>query len=182
MRQIFHFASTESIFQRACELRDFDPKPDDYFYESASSERMTNTWRAWYYVNTEHGFKDGELEQAVAEALEIPVPARNGFAVNEHDGETFIIADLEECGICDLNDQSDAHLVLPVTQFREWLYNWNRDPLNKVMDTQEAAAFWSYSSADAVKRLCREGKVRCRKLTNGTYIIDRNQPSPKQVR
>jgi hypothetical protein len=50
------------------------------------------------------------------------------------------------------------------------------------MDTTEAAAIWNYSGADAVKRLCREGKVKCRKLTNGAYILDRNQPNPKQLR
>jgi hypothetical protein len=171
---------TEPIFKRACELRGFE-KPDDYFYESGTSEKMVNHWRGWYNVNVEQlGWTEGELNIAVAEALEISAPAKSGFGVTGIDADTVILQDLEECNSCDLSDPSDAHMVLPVTQFREWLYKWNADPLNKVMDTTEAASIWGYSSADAVKRLCREGKVKCRKLTNGTYILDRNQRSPRQ--
>lgn len=169
MRQIYYW-DTESIFKRACELRSFGDNGDI-------------SWREWYYYNQERTrHSAGELEQAVAEKLNIPFPARNGFAVTGIDHETFIISDLEECGTCDLTDADDKHLVMPVTQFREWLYKWNAEPLNKVMDTTEAAAIWGYSSADAVKRLCREGKVKCQKLTNGTYIVERNQPNPKQVK
>lgn len=169
MRQIFYLP-TEPIFERACALREFGDKGDI-------------SWREWYNWNSEQtGMKAGELEQAVAEALEIPAPARSGFAVTGIDAETVIITDLEECGTCDLTDADDEYLILPVTQFREWLYKWNGDSLNRVMDTTEAAAIWSYSSADAVKRLCREGKVKCRKLTNGAYILDRNQPNPKQFK
>jgi hypothetical protein len=169
MRQIFYM-ETEAIFERACTLRSFGDKGEI-------------TWNEWYNWNVERTrMSSGELEQAVSEVIEIPAPARYGFAVTHIDKETVIITDLEETGNCDLNDTEDSHLILPVTQFREWLYKWNTNPLNKVMDTQEAAAFWGYSSADAVKRLCREGKVKCRKLTNGAYIIDRNQPSPKMDR
>ena len=182
MRQIFYM-DTEAIFERACVLAGYGSKPENNFYESGMSERLVNNWRAWYNLNVElKGFTDGELNQAVSELLEIPAPARYGFTVTHIDTETIIITDLEESGNCDISDPEDAHMILPVTQFREWLYKWNTDPLNKVMDTQEAAAFWGYSSADAVKRLCREGKVKCRKLTNGAYIIDRNQPSPKMDR
>ena len=168
MRQIFYI-NTEAIFQRACAIREFGDNGDI-------------SWREWYNYNTDRTrMTSGELEQAIYEVLEIPAPARYGFSVNHIDNETVIIQDLEEANVCDLNDPDDAHLILPVTQFREWLYKWNSDPLNKVMDTQEAAAFWGYSSADSVKRLCREGKVKCRKLTNGTYIIDRNQPNPRMA-
>lgn len=182
MRQIFYM-ETEPIFERACQLRGFDAKPDDHFYESKSSERMVNTWLGWYNVNVEQTHTTAcELEQAIWEALDISVPARHGFGVSGIDKNTFILTDLEESGVCDLNDSSDERMVLPVTQFREWLYKWNSEAVNRVMDTQEAASIWGYSSADAVKRLCREGKVKCRKLTNGTYILDRNQPSPKMDR
>jgi hypothetical protein len=169
VRQI-HYTNTELIFERACELREFGDKGDI-------------SWREWYNWNAEQtGHSAGELEQAVAEELNIPFPARNGFAVTGIDHETFIITDLEECGTCDLSDADDKHHVMPVTQFREWLYKWNAEPLNKVMDTTEAAAIWGYSSPDAVKRLCREGKVKCRKMTNGSYLIDRNQASPRTLR
>jgi hypothetical protein len=182
MRQIFYI-DTEVIFERACQLRGFDAKPDDRFYESKSSERMVNSWLDWYNVNVEQTHVTaGEVEQAVWEALEIPAPARHGFGVSFVDKNSIIITDLEEMDTCDLNDPADEHMVLPVTQFREWLYKWNGEALNRVMDTQEAAAIWGYASADVVKRLCREGKVKCRKLTNGSYIIDRNQPSPKMGR
>ena len=182
MRQIFYL-DTESIFERACQIRGFDAKPDDHFYESRSSERMVNSWQDWYNVNVEQThITASEVEQAVWESLEIPAPARSGFGVSFADTNSIIITDLEEMNVCDLNDSDDEHMVLPVTQFREWLYKWNSEALNRVMDTQEAAAIWGYSSADAVKRLCREAKVKCRKLTNGSYIIDRNQPSPKMDR
>jgi hypothetical protein len=167
MRQIFYI-DTNKIFERACELRGFGDNGD-------------LSWREWYnYETSRTRMTSGEIEQAVWEVLEIPAPARHGFVVTMIDDSAVILTDLEENGNCDLLDADDSHLVLPVTQFREWLYNWSKEAVNRVMDTTEASAIWNYSSADVVKRLCREGKVKCRKLTNGTYILDRNQPSPKQ--
>jgi len=166
MRQIFYL-DTNRIFERACEMRGFGDCGD-------------LSWREWYdFKSSQTGFTDGELERATAELLDIPFPARNGFAVTGIDAQNVILQDLEECNTCDLSDPDDSNMIIPVTQFREWLYNWSKEAVNRVMDTNEAAALWGYSSADAVKRLCREGKVKCKKLTNGTYILDKNQPNPK---
>lgn len=179
MRQIIYMP-LEALFERACQLRNFEQKPDEPFYERQDSERMVNSWVNWYELNVEvTRMKSGEVEQAVWEALDIPNPARNGFIVQRVLDDAVLITDLEEACVCDLHDAEDHYLRLPVEQFREWLYRWNADPLNRVMDTAEAAAVWGYSSADAVKRLCREGTIQSRKLSNGSYIVARNQPSPK---
>jgi hypothetical protein len=90
-----------------------------------------------------------------------------------------IITDLEEAGVCDLNDADDEHHILPVTQFREWLYKWNADPLNRVMGTDEAAAIWGLSQS-WVKQLCLDGKVEARRIGKH-WILKRNQPNPKQL-
>lgn len=165
MRQIFYL-NTEPLFERACQLRDFGNCGE-------------LTWRQWYEAEKlRTGHSAGELEQAVAEALNIPIPARYGFSVYSADKQAVVLQDLEESGACDLTDRSDAHLILPVEQFREWLYKWNADPLNRVMDTAEAAAIWGYDQADSIKRMCSEGKLKARKLTKG-WIIDRNQPNPR---
>lgn len=169
MRQIFYM-ETEPIFKRACQLREFEDAGD-------------LTWREFYNQRvSETHFTSGELELAFAEKMGIAIPARSGFGITGIDADTVIVQDLEETGACDLNDPDDERMILPVTQFREWLYNWSKESVNRVMDTNEAAALWGYSSADAVKRLCREGKVKCKKLTNGTYILDRNQPNPRTGR
>ena len=166
MRQIFYI-ETEAIFKRACELRGFGDRGDI-------------SWREWYEFETNRTrMTSGEVEQAVWEALNIPAPARHGFAVTMIDEDAVILTDLEENGNCDLSDPDDAHLVIPVTQFREWLYNWNKDPLNRVMDTTEAAAIWGLSQ-QRVKVLCLEGKIKARKMKK-EWIIDRNQPSPKMT-
>jgi hypothetical protein len=179
MRQIIYI-DTEQIYQRACELRGFDAKPNEEFYESGTSSKYANTWRAWYKVNTERtGFSSGELEQAVSEWLKIPVPAKQGFTVSFIDQDVVIITDLEEAGVCDLNDADDEHHILPVTQFREWLYKWNADPLNRVMGTDEAAAIWGLSQS-WVKQLCLDGKVEARRIGKH-WILKRNQPNPKQL-
>jgi hypothetical protein len=164
MRQIFYL-ETEPVFQRACELRQFGDRGDI-------------SWREWYNYNTERTqMQSGELEQALAEVISIPIPARNGFAITGIDHETVIVQDLEECGTCNLNDGDDAHMILPVTQFREWLYNWSKNPINRVMGTDEASALWGLSK-QRIKVLCEEGKLEARKIGN-SWIMNRNQPNPK---
>jgi hypothetical protein len=44
------------------------------------------------------------------------------------------------------------------------------------MDTAEAAKLWGVHQ-DWVKIMCREGKVKCRKMTRG-YILLKDQPNP----
>jgi excisionase family DNA binding protein len=44
------------------------------------------------------------------------------------------------------------------------------------MSTEEASKLWGVHQ-DHVKRLCREGKVSCRKIGK-TYILNKNQPRP----
>jgi excisionase family DNA binding protein len=44
------------------------------------------------------------------------------------------------------------------------------------MSTEEASKLWGVHQ-DHVKRLCREGKVICRKFGK-TYILRKNQPKP----
>lgn len=50
------------------------------------------------------------------------------------------------------------------------------DPLNEIMSTEEASKLWGVHQ-DHVKRLCREGKVICRKFGK-TYILPKDQPKP----
>lgn len=166
MRQIFFIESTEPIFKRACELREFGDCGD-------------LRWREWYEWNKERTrFSLGELERAVAEHLNIPFPARDGFSVSEIDGNSLIITDLEEMGSVDLSDLDDEHMILPVTQFREWLYRWNSEPINRVMGTDEAAMLWGLSQT-RVKHLCQQGRLQAR-LIGRTWILAKNQPNPKR--
>lgn len=51
------------------------------------------------------------------------------------------------------------------------------NPLYEVMSTKEASEYWGVHQ-DHVKRLCREGKVICRKFGK-TYILQKNQPNPR---
>ncbi|MFC5528178.1 helix-turn-helix domain-containing protein [Cohnella yongneupensis] len=44
------------------------------------------------------------------------------------------------------------------------------------MSTEEASKLWGVHQ-DHVKRLCREGKVICRKFGK-TYILNKSQPKP----
>jgi hypothetical protein len=165
MRQLFYI-ETESIFQKACALRSFGASGD-------------LSWREWYNWNVERTrMSAGELEQAVAEALDITFPARDGFAVTSIDHECVIVTDLEENGNCDLTDPDDEHLVVPVQQFREWLYGWGKKSINRVMGTDEAACLWGLSQ-QRIKVLCSEGKVEAR-LIGKQWILNRNQPNPKQ--
>jgi excisionase family DNA binding protein len=46
--------------------------------------------------------------------------------------------------------------------------------LDEIMSTEEASRLWGVHQ-DHVKRLCREGKVVCRKFGK-TYILEKNQP------
>jgi excisionase family DNA binding protein len=48
--------------------------------------------------------------------------------------------------------------------------------LNEIMSTEEASKLWGVHQ-DHVKRLCREGKVTCRKIGK-TYILNKDQPRP----
>jgi len=50
--------------------------------------------------------------------------------------------------------------------------------LDEIMSTEEASKLWGLHQ-DHVKRLCREGKVICRKFGK-TYILEKNQPNPKR--
>jgi excisionase family DNA binding protein len=50
------------------------------------------------------------------------------------------------------------------------------NPLTSIMSTEEASKLWGFHQ-DHVKRLCREGKVECRKFGK-TYILPKNQPKP----
>lgn len=109
--------------------------------------------------------------------LDIPAPARHGFTVTQIDHEIIIITDLEEAGACDLNDADDKHLVMPVEQFREWLYRWNGQPLNRIMGTNEAAAIWDVSQV-WIKKLCADGKLKAR-IIGKQWILERNQPFPR---
>lgn len=168
MRQAFYL-DTDAIFERACNLRGFELTGNLTFSELYKMETERNG-----------GFKSGELEQATWESMQIPVPARHGFAVTHIEDGLVIVQDLEEINACDLTDPDDEHLKLPVEQFREWLYNWSKEPINRVMDTAEAAKLWGYEHPDSVKALCLQGKVKARKMTKG-WIIDRNQPNPRQV-
>lgn len=52
------------------------------------------------------------------------------------------------------------------------------NPLGRVMGTEEAAERWGLSQ-DHIKRLCRNGKVKCIRIGK-TWVLDRNQPNPKQ--
>lgn len=49
---------------------------------------------------------------------------------------------------------------------------------NAIMDTKEASEQWGLSQ-DHIKKLCREGKVRAKKI-GSSWAIDRNQPNPKK--
>lgn len=51
-------------------------------------------------------------------------------------------------------------------------------PLDNIMGTEEAAELWQLSQHH-VKKLCREGKVKAKRIGN-TWVIDRNQPNPSQ--
>jgi hypothetical protein len=57
----------------------------------------------------------------------------------------------------------------------------NEDVLSKIMGVKEAAELWGYANPDSVKRLCAEGKVKAKKVGK-TWVIDRNQPNPKERR
>lgn len=48
--------------------------------------------------------------------------------------------------------------------------------LDEIMTTEEASKLWGVHQ-DHVKRLCREGKVKCRKFGK-MYILQKNQPKP----
>lgn len=50
------------------------------------------------------------------------------------------------------------------------------NPLDHIMGTEEASELWGLSQ-DHIKRLCREGKVKC-KLIGKTWILDRHQSNP----
>lgn len=52
------------------------------------------------------------------------------------------------------------------------------NPLEHIMGTEEAADIWGLSQ-DHIKRLCREGKVKCIRIGN-TWILDKNQSNPSQ--
>lgn len=52
------------------------------------------------------------------------------------------------------------------------------NPLDQVMGTEEAAERWQLSQ-DHVKKLCREGKVKAKRIGN-TWILLKNQPNPKK--
>ena len=165
MRQIFHMP-TEPIFERACSIRDFgDPG--------------NMSWQAWYNYNAERTrMTSGELEQAVAESLGIPSPARNGYVAQYVSDDEVALVDLEESSVCDMNDPSDKHLHLAVEQFREWLVRWQSDWLERVMGTHEASELWGLSQVH-VKKLCLAGKLKAR-LVGKHWILVCNQPNPRQ--
>jgi len=50
------------------------------------------------------------------------------------------------------------------------------NPLHAIMSTEEASKLWGVHQ-DHVKRLCREGKVECRKIGK-TYILPKDLPKP----
>ncbi|WP_144029309.1 helix-turn-helix domain-containing protein [Paenibacillus campinasensis] len=50
------------------------------------------------------------------------------------------------------------------------------NPLDHIMGTEDAAKLWSLSQ-DHIKRLCRDGKVKCIRIGK-TWILDKNQPKP----
>lgn len=52
------------------------------------------------------------------------------------------------------------------------------NPLDNIMGTEEAAKLWGLSQ-DHIKRLCREGKVKCIRIGK-TWVLDKNQPNPVQ--
>lgn len=52
------------------------------------------------------------------------------------------------------------------------------DILDEIMGVEEAGKAWGLSP-DHVKRLCRDGVVKAKKIGN-TWVIDRNQPNPKK--
>lgn len=52
------------------------------------------------------------------------------------------------------------------------------NPLDEIMSCQEAAEIWGLSP-HYIKNLCKEGKVIA-KCIGKTWIIDKNQPSPKK--
>lgn len=57
-------------------------------------------------------------------------------------------------------------------------YHTQQNALNGIMGTEEAAERWGLSQ-DHIKRLCRDGKVKCIRIGK-TWVLDKNQPSPKQ--
>lgn len=53
------------------------------------------------------------------------------------------------------------------------------NPLKQIMGTDEAARLWGYASSDVVKAMCREGKVKAVRIGK-TWVLDKNQPSPRK--
>ncbi|MEW9698013.1 type I-C CRISPR-associated protein Cas8c/Csd1 [Paenibacillus sp. SI8] len=51
--------------------------------------------------------------------------------------------------------------------------------LHNIMGVEDAAELWGYSNPGTVKNMCAEGKVKATKIGK-TWVIDRNQPNPKQ--
>lgn len=54
----------------------------------------------------------------------------------------------------------------------------NNNPLDNVMSCQEAAELWNLNP-DYIRELCNKGKVKAKNIGK-TWIIDKNQPSPKK--
>lgn len=52
------------------------------------------------------------------------------------------------------------------------------DVLDQIMGVEEAGKLWGYSP-DHIKRLCRDGKIKAKKIGK-TWVIDKNQPNPKE--
>lgn len=52
------------------------------------------------------------------------------------------------------------------------------DIFEQIMGVEEAAGIWGLSP-DHVKRLCRDGAVKAKKIGNA-WVIDKNQPNPKK--
>lgn len=99
----------ERLHEIACTIREFgDP-----------SEL---TWRELYEINTSNGgFKDGELEKAAAQLLNIPQTATYGYSVHQIGADTVTLQDVEEAGNYDPTDPTDAHLTAPLEAYRAWL-------------------------------------------------------------
>jgi len=52
------------------------------------------------------------------------------------------------------------------------------DVLDQIMGVNEAAEMWGYSP-DHIKKLCRDGVIKSKKIGK-TWVIDKNQNNPKE--
>lgn len=67
--------------------------------------------------------------------------------------------------------------VTPSDKLREMVQH---GPLGQIMGVEEAAEIWS-KAPGYIKNMCSRGELKCKKIGK-TWILDKNQPYPKQER